>query len=100
MSAASQPDLPKPPAADECPLPAAAQTRNLVLYALTVGAVYLGAPVLYVGVVQANLLNELGTGDFLANLPSTAYLLTAPVALFIAWYFPQVRALQPVLIVA
>src|SRR5262245_17357758 len=78
---------PSPPTADDCRLPARVQTRNVILFGLTVGAYYLAAPVLYVGIVQANLLNELGADDVVANLPSTLYLAMGPVALLAAWYF-------------
>src|SRR4051812_34466705 len=44
----------------DCPLSAREQTRNLVLYGINVTLVYLAAPVVYVGLMQAALLEKLG----------------------------------------
>lgn len=90
-------------AADEvdttCPLPHSAQTRNVLLYGINKGLVYFAAPVLYVGSLQAALLNALGHKDFVANLPVSVYLVLTPVAVLIAWLYPRVRHLRPVLAV-
>jgi hypothetical protein len=94
------PDCAKQPIANECSLSTVAQTRNVLLFALTTGLYYLASPVLYIGILQANLLNELGADDVVANRPSTVYQATAPVALLAAWCFPYVWALRPAVIVA
>src|SRR5262249_11215939 len=47
--------------------------------------------------VQANLLDRLGFTTADANLPASVYLWTTPSAVFVAWYFPQVRLLKPLL---
>src|SRR5262245_10290796 len=81
----------------DCPLPPRQQTRNLIIYAINWGLIYLASPVTYVGVVQANLLDRLGFTTADANLPASVYLWTTPSAVFVAWYFPQVRLLKPLL---
>jgi MFS family permease len=88
------------PAPDSCPLSAPAQTRNLALYALNTGLIYLASPLLYVGTVQAPLCKRLGASDAVANLPSTAQLLAAVVPILVAWYFPYVRVLRRIVVVS
>lgn len=82
----------------DCPLPKEQQTRNLILFAINVGMIYLGAPVLYVGLTQAALFDELKTDKTIANLPTTVYFLTTPLPILVAWVFPLVRQLKPVLV--
>ena len=48
------------------------QRRNILLYVSKWCLIYLAAPVLYVGFVQAGLCKRLGASDFVANLPSSA----------------------------
>jgi hypothetical protein len=85
------------PAAD-CPLSARDETRNILLYAGNVGLVYVGAPVLYVG-VQAALCEKLGASKTVSNLPSSLYFAMTLLPVFVAWYFCQVRLLKPVLVI-
>ena len=59
----------------DIPLPAAAQTRNILLFAGCIGMVYLAAPVLYVGGTHASLLDQLEASSALANAPEVLYLL-------------------------
>lgn len=73
------------------------QRRNITLYVLKWCLAYLSAPVLYVGFVQAGLCKRLGASDFVANLPSSAYLFLAAFPMFMAWAVPQVRYLKPVM---
>jgi len=73
------------------------QRRNVALYVLKWCLVYLAAPVLYVGFVQAGLCKRLGASDFVANLPSSAYLLLAAFPILMAWAVPQVRYLKLVM---
>lgn len=87
-------------AATGCPLCHRDQTRNLVLFAANVTLVYLGAPVLYVGTLQATLFKDhLRTSITIANLPSSAYFWMTPLPILVAWYFCAVRMLKPVLVV-
>ena len=73
------------------------QQRNVILYVLKWCLVYLAAPVLYVGFVQVGLCKRLGASDFIANLPSSAYLLLAAFPILVAWAVPQVRYLKLVM---
>src|SRR2546423_9928077 len=82
----------------DCALSAREQTRNLVLYGVNVTLVYLAAPVLYVGLMHAALLEKLGTSKTVANLPTSLYFWMTPVPLLVAWYFCGVRQLKVVLV--
>lgn len=65
------------------------------------GLIYLAGPVLYVGNLDAVLLNKLGYSNEVANLPAAAFMwTTAPVLVLFTWYFCYVRLLKPVLIAA
>lgn len=87
-----------PPAASDCPLPAHEQTQNLILYSVNVTLIYIGAPVLYVGITQASLCEKLNASKTVSNLPSTLYFWMTLCPLFVAWYFCAVRQLKPVLV--
>jgi len=76
------------------------QERNAKIYAGLVSLIYLAAPVLYVGFVQAALCDNLGTNKRIANLPSSVYLLMAWFPVLIAWLVPQARLLKPTLVVS
>jgi hypothetical protein len=94
-------DAPTTPAglpAEACPLNYREQTRNLVLVGVNTGLCYLGAPVLYADVVHTSLCKELQASATVANLPATAYLVFSATPLFIAWLFPQVRLLKPIMV--
>jgi hypothetical protein len=98
MSADSrQNDVPSEPAPPDCPLPTGQQTRNLVLFGINVGLIYLAAPVLYVGITQAALCEKLEADKTVSNWPSAVYSLTTPFPILVAWYFPFVRSLRPVM---
>ena len=89
------------PAVDTCPLTPAQQRRNLILFAINVSINYLGAPILYIGTHQGNLIKNLplpeGAIETLANLPTSIYFgFTFPPVL-IAWYFCEVRLLKRVM---
>jgi hypothetical protein len=84
----------------ECPLSREEQTRNLVLYGVNVSLIYLGAPVLYIGMTQAVLCEKLGASKTVANLPSSVYFWMTPLPIIVAWYFSAVRMLKPVLVTA
>jgi hypothetical protein len=77
-----------------CSLPAAAQTRNLGIYAGCFWLQYLASPVTYVGTNQGALCRGLGAGDVVANLPATLYFTTAFLPLVVAWCFPYVSYLR------
>jgi hypothetical protein len=86
------------PSAD-CPLTSHEQTRNLAIFGTNVGLIYLAAPVLYVGIVQAALIKKLGGSTTVANLPTTAYFWMTPLPIVVAWYYCSVRVLKPVLVI-
>ena len=77
-----------------CALSLPDQNRNLVLFACCTGLQYLAAPVLYVGVTQAALCEQLKADIRTSNLPATLFFaMTAAPALF-AWAFPYVSWLK------
>ena len=91
----------EPSAKPDCPLSVAQQHRNLLRFALHMSLLYLAAPVVYVGNLDAVLLNKLGYSDKVANLPAAAYYwTTAPFLVLFTWYFCYVRMLKPVLVMS
>jgi len=72
--------------------------RNITLYAATAALLYMSAPILYVGIVQASLCHSLGASDTVANLPLTAFYCALATPPLIAWQFHTVGAIKPVLI--
>lgn len=89
------------PGADSAPavdLPAATQTRNLLLFAGCVGIVYLAAPVLYVGGTHASLLDQLEASSPLANAPEVLYLLFLFAPLVVTSFFRDPGWLKPLLV--
>ncbi|MDI1334932.1 MAG: hypothetical protein PSU94_02010 [Lacunisphaera sp.] len=84
-----------PPAeSGHCGLEPRLQNRNALIYAAQVSLIYLSAPALYVGLVQAGLCKHLHTSDTIANLPSTVFLFMVWVPIVVAWLFPQARLLK------
>jgi hypothetical protein len=81
--------------AEDCPLPARVQRRNIACYAAFWCLYYLTAPVSYIGLTHANLLKEIGNDDRVCNLPSALYLWLTIVPVLAAWFFPQPRHLKP-----
>ncbi len=76
------------------------QARNSLIYATLVSLIYLAAPVLYVGFVQAALCERLEASKMVSNLPTTAYLGLAAFPILIAWLVPQVKWLKLTLCVS
>jgi hypothetical protein len=81
-------------APDACPLPRAAQTRNLLIFGACTGLIYLAAPVLYIGVTQGALCKRLGASTTVANLPGSVYFLTMFMPVVIAWASPAIAKLK------
>ncbi len=81
--------------ADDCPLPVGVQYRNICCFAAFWGIYYLTAPVSYVGLTHANLLEALGNSDTVSNLPSAMYLWLTIVPVLAAWLFPRPQHLKP-----
>ena len=101
----STPDPGKRPAATafdtedatSCRLEPRLQNRNALIYAAQTSLIYLSAPALYVGFVQAGLCKRLHTSDTIANLPSTLFLSMPWVPVVVAWLFPQARLLKKIM---
>jgi hypothetical protein len=98
MSSQANPAEPVPASSDSCPLSHRAQTRNLVLVGINTGLCYLGAPILYADLVHTSLCRALQGSATVANLPLTAYLVMSAIPLFVAWLFPQIRMLKPIMV--
>ncbi|MSU46519.1 MAG: MFS transporter [Lacunisphaera sp.] len=93
-SAATAPDTGD---ATDCRLEPRLQNRNALVYAAQVSLIYLAAPTLYVGFVQAGLCKRLHTSDTIANLPGTVFLAMAWGPVVFTWLFPQARLLKTTL---
>ncbi|MFN0056115.1 MAG: MFS transporter [Planctomycetales bacterium] len=88
-----------PPATDVAQLLLPSQqTRNVLVFAACTGLQYLAAPVLYVGMTQGSLLNNLGASPLVANLPETAFFILTATPVFLAWWLPGVKYLKRSLI--
>lgn len=86
------------PAVDDCPLAASRQSRNILCFAALWCCIYLTAPVSYVGVTHANLLNQLGNSDTVANLPHAVYQWMTAFPILVAWFLPHPRLLKPLIV--
>jgi MFS family permease len=73
------------------------QRRNSLVFLLNNALAYLVAPVFYVGVLHAAILESLEASDTLANLPEAVYLWVTPVPVLVAWRWPSPRLLRPML---
>ena len=73
------------------------QRRNSFVFLLTNSLTYLVAPVFYVGVLHAAILNSMAASDTVANLPEAVYLWVTPVPVLIAWLWPSPGLLRPML---
>lgn len=81
-------------------LPASDQRRNGWVFFIANALTYLVAPVSYVGILHASLLDSLEAGDTLANLPEAVFLWMTPLPVAIAWIWPSPRLLRPILMTA
>jgi MFS family permease len=63
--------------------------RNGWIFLINFVLIYLAAPVVYVGVIQAALCNKLGASATVANLPASTYLLGQVSPLFFSWLVPH-----------
>ena len=73
--------------------------HNGRLFILSNSLIYLAAPVIYVGVVQAALCDKLGASTTVANLPATAFFLGAFAPLLLSWIVPH-RLVRATVVVA
>ena len=81
----------------ESSVPESAQFRNGLVFMIAMSLTYLIAPVTYVGVLHATILDSLEASDTVANLPEAVYLWVTPLPLLIAWYWPSPKLLRPML---
>lgn len=86
------------PEIDDCPLPLAAQRRNSLIYGLFWCLFYFAAPITYVGNTHANLLSQIGSTDFTANLPHAFYQWFTACPILVAWFLPQPKVLRPLIV--
>jgi hypothetical protein len=63
--------------------------HNGKIFFLSYLMIYLSAPAVYVGVVQAALCDHLGASAAVANLPASTYLLGQLAPLFFSWLVPH-----------
>jgi hypothetical protein len=63
--------------------------RNGLVFLLTFLLLYLAAPVVYVGIVQAALCDKLGASATVANLPFAAYQFGQISPLLVTWLIPH-----------
>ena len=88
-----------PQSEDDCPLPAAQQSRNMLCFAGFWCLYYLTAPVTYIGVTHANLLKALENSETIANRPHAVYQWLTALPIVVAWFFPQPKMLKPLLVI-
>ena len=81
----------------ESSVPESAQFRNGLVFMIATSLTYLIAPVTYVGVLHATILESLKASDTVANLPEAVYLWVTPLPLLIAWFWPSPKLLRPML---
>lgn len=81
----------------EASVPESAQFRNGLVFMIATSLTYLIAPVTYVGVLHATILESLKASDTVANLPEAVYLWVTPLPLLIAWFWASPRLLRPML---
>lgn len=63
--------------------------RNGWVFTLCYALIFFSAPVIYVGVVQATLLDKLGASAAIANLPASTYMMGQIAPLFFSWLVPH-----------
>ena len=68
--------MPAPPEFGQGPA-SAGQRLNVLLFSGCVALQYLSAPVIYVGITQSSLLDQLGANATVANLPAASFFVMA-----------------------
>jgi len=66
----------------------AVERHNGRIFLVNYVLIYLAAPVLYIGVVQAALCDKLGASALVANLPASTYMLGSLCPLLLSWLTP------------
>ncbi len=83
MADRAQPDPP------EGPISEAMTRRNGAIFLISYMLIYLAAPAVYIGIVQAALIDQLGAGATMANLPFSAYKFGAFAPIVVSWFVPH-----------
>ena len=89
--------MPAPPEFGQGTAPTG-QRLNVLLFSGCVALQYLAAPVIYVGITQSSLLDQLGANATVANLPAASFFVMATLVALVAWYKPRAADLKPVLV--
>lgn len=63
--------------------------RNGAIYLISYMLIYLAAPAIYIGIVQAALIDQLGAGATMANLPFSAYKFGSFAPIVVSWLVPH-----------
>ncbi len=90
-------DAPEQSASEETVLSASTEQRNGLVFLICNCLTFLIAPVTYVGVLHAVILDSLDASHAVANLPEAVYHYVTPVPMIIAWLWPSPRLLRPLL---
>lgn len=76
-----------------------AQRRNSLVFIVNTSITYFVAPVFYIGLLHAAIVNALGYKDTIANLPESVFMAMLPLPIFIAWIWPSTGHLRKMLVV-
>lgn len=87
------------PLPTDFPVSESDQLRNVMLFGINTGLMFLGSSVLNVGRFHATVCKALGASDTVSNLPWSAYLVMAASPSIVACLFPQVSLLKRVLVI-
>ena len=63
--------------------------HNGAIYLLSYLLIYFAAPAIYIGIVQAALIDKLGASATMANLPFSFYKLGAVAPIVVSWFVPH-----------
>ena len=69
----------------------AMERNNGIIFFLSYILIYLAAPVTYIGIVQAALIDKLGANHMIASLPTSLVLLGGLGPLIFSWLIPYHR---------
>ncbi|MFO0916918.1 MAG: hypothetical protein U0872_01205 [Planctomycetaceae bacterium] len=81
----------------EAEISSALERRNGLVFLACNCLTFLIAPVTYVGLLHAAILNSLEASHAVANLPEAVYHYVTPLPMLIAWLWPSPRLLRPFL---
>ena len=70
------------------------QNRNAIYYGLIIAIGYIAAPVAYIDLIHASMLDTMGASKMVANMPTAMASVFDLVPLFVAWLIPHTRWLK------